>query len=88
VEKPDENLPLSGMTLVVTGTLPSLTRSQAEALIREAGGNAGSSVTKSTAYVVAGEAAGSKLTKALSLNIPVLDEAGLLRLARGEGAGE
>lgn len=88
VEKPEGNLPLSGMTLVVTGTLPSLTRSQAEALIREAGGNAGSSVTKSTAYVVAGEAAGSKLTKALSLNIPVLDEAGLLRLARGEGAGK
>ena len=71
---------LVGMTLVVTGTLPHLSRQEAEALIVQNGGKASGSVSKKTAYVVAGEAAGSKLTKAQTLGIPILDEAGLYRL--------
>ena len=71
---------LAGMTLVVTGTLPHLSRQKAEALIVQNGGKASGSVSKKTAYVVAGEAAGSKLTKAQTLGIPILDEAGLYRL--------
>lgn len=71
---------LAGMTLVVTGTLPTLSRQEAEALITQNGGKAAGSVSKKTSYVVAGEAAGSKLTKAQILGIPVLDEAGLYRL--------
>ena len=71
---------LAGMTLVVTGTLPHLSRQEVEALIVQNGGKASGSVSKKTAYVVAGEAAGSKLTKAQTLGIPILDEAGLYRL--------
>ena len=71
---------LAGMTLVVTGTLPHLSRQEAEALIVQNGGKASGSVSKKTSYVVAGEAAGSKLTKAQTLGIPILDEAGLYRL--------
>ena len=71
---------LAGMTLVVTGTLPNLSRQEAEALIVQNGGKASGSVSKKTSYVVAGEAAGSKLTKAQTLGIPVLDEAGLYQL--------
>ena len=71
---------LAGMTLVVTGTLPHLSRQEAEALIVQNGGKASGSVSKKTAYVVAGEAAGSKLTKAQTLGITILDEAGLYRL--------
>ena len=73
--------PFSGMSIVVTGTLPSLSRKAAEDLIRAHGGTAASSVSKKTAFVVAGEAAGSKLTKAQSLGIEVIDEAELLRRA-------
>jgi len=69
----------SGMSVVVTGTLPTLSRKEAEELIRQQGGTAASSVSKKTAFVVAGEAAGSKLTKAQSLSIEVIDEAELLR---------
>ena len=71
---------LAGMTLVVTGTLPHLSRQEAEALIVQNGGKASGSVSKKTSYVVAGEAAGSKRTKAQTLGIPILDEAGLYRL--------
>ena len=71
----------SGMTFVLTGTLPHLARSEAAAIIERLGGKAASSVSKKTTYVVAGEAAGSKLTKAESLGIPVLDEAALLQMA-------
>ena len=67
--------PLTGMTVVVTGTLPSLSREEAEELIRQNGGKASSSVSKKTTFVLAGEAAGSKLTKAQTLGIPILDEA-------------
>ena len=71
--------PFMGMSIVVTGTLPTLSRKEAEDYIRARGGNASSSVSKKTAFVVAGEAAGSKLTKAQSLGIEVIDEAELLR---------
>lgn len=71
----------SGMTIVVTGTLPTLSRKQAEDLIRSCGGNASSSVSKKTAFVVVGEDAGSKLTKAQSLGIETIDEAELMRRA-------
>ena len=73
----------SGMSIVVTGTLPTLSRKEAEELIRQNGGTAASSVSKKTAFVVAGEAAGSKLTKAQSLGIEVIDEAELLRRTQG-----
>ena len=71
--------PFSGLSIVVTGTLPTLSRKDAEELIRMMGGTAAGSVSKKTAFVVAGEAAGSKLTKAESLGIEVIDEAELLR---------
>lgn len=69
--------PLSGRTLVLTGTLPNLTRDEARAQIEAAGGKVTSSVSKKTDYVVAGESAGSKLDKAQKLNIAIIDEKGL-----------
>ena len=66
--------PISGKTIVVTGTLPTLSRKEAEDLILDHGGKAAGSVSKKTDYVLAGEAAGSKLTKAQQLGIPVIDE--------------
>ena len=66
---------LDGMTIVVTGTLPTLSRDEAEALIAAHGGKPSGSVSKKTAYVLAGEKAGSKLAKAETLGIPVIDEA-------------
>jgi DNA ligase (NAD+) len=74
------NGPLLGKTLVVTGTLPSLSRDEAKALIEGAGGKVAGSVSKKTDYVVAGEAAGSKLDKAQELGITIIDEAGLRAL--------
>jgi DNA ligase (NAD+) len=70
--------PLSGKAVVLTGTLPDLTREQATERITAAGGRVTSSVSKKTAFVVAGDAPGSKLEKARRLGVPVLDEAGLL----------
>ena len=67
--------PLEGMTVVVTGTLPTYSREEAEDLIRKAGGTAGSSVSRKTAFVLAGENAGSKLDKARELSVEVVDEA-------------
>ena len=72
----------SGLTLVVTGTLPTLSRQEAEAFIRRHGGTAASSVSRKTSYVVAGEKAGGKLDKALTLGVPVLTEQELLQMAQ------
>jgi DNA ligase (NAD+) len=74
--------PLEGKTVVLTGTLPELTREEAAALVKGAGGKVTNSVSKKTDYVVAGESPGSKLAKAESLGTVVLDEAGLLALLR------
>ena len=71
---------LAGRTIVVTGTLPTLSRDEAEELIRKNGGKATGSVSKRTSYVLAGEAAGSKLTKANDLGVPVIDEAAFLEM--------
>lgn len=79
IEAPAGNAPLSGQTVVVTGTLPTLSRDEAEARIRHAGGTPGSSVSKKTAFVVAGENAGSKLAKAEQLGVEVIGEAEFLR---------
>ena len=70
----------SGLTIVVTGTLPTMGRKEAEELIRNMGGKAAGSVSKKTSFVVAGEDAGSKLTKARELGIPVIDEKTLLQM--------
>ena len=72
---------MAGKTFVITGTLPSRTRPEAEALIKNHGGKVTGSVSKSTSYVVAGAEPGSKLEKARQLNIPVIDESELERLA-------
>ncbi|HTD32752.1 MAG TPA: helix-hairpin-helix domain-containing protein, partial [Candidatus Elarobacter sp.] len=76
---------LAGKTLVLTGTLPTLTRDEASELIVAAGGKVSGSVSKKTAYVIAGEDAGSKLAKAEELGIPVLDEDGLRALLDATG---
>lgn len=79
VSKPQGNR-LAGLTFVLTGTLPTMSRDEAAEKIRAEGGKVSGSVSKKTSYVVAGEAAGSKLTKAQSLGVPVIDEEGLLRM--------
>ena len=71
---------VSGKTFVLTGTLPTLGRDEARDMIEKAGGKVSGSVSKNTHYIVAGEEAGSKLTKAQELGVPVLDEAGLRAL--------
>ena len=73
-------LPLAGKTVVLTGTLPTLSRDAAKDLLEAAGAKVAGSVSKKTHYVVAGEEAGSKLAKAQELGVPVLDEAGMLAL--------
>ena len=72
--------PLAGQTFVLTGTLPTLSRDQAKALLEAQGAKVAGSVSKKTSYVVAGAEAGSKLDKALELGVPVLDEDGLQQL--------
>ncbi len=83
--KPPERVegPLSGKTFVLTGTLSSLARGQAEERIKSLGGTVGSSVTKKTDYLVVGADPGSKLEKAQRLKVPILDEAGFLALLSG-----
>ena len=77
-------LPLAGKTVVLTGTLPILSRDEARALLEAAGAKVAGSVSKKTDYVVAGAEAGSKLEKAQQLGLPVLDEQGLRDLLAGE----
>jgi DNA ligase (NAD+) len=74
--------PLTGQTVVITGTLPTLYREEAEALVRKAGGKTTASVSAKTSFVVAGENPGSKHEKALSLGVAVLDEGGFLKRVR------
>jgi DNA ligase (NAD+) len=78
--------PLAGQTLVLTGTLPTLTREEATEMILGAGGKVTGSVSRKTAYVVAGEGPGSKLAKAEQLGVPVLDEDGLRALLNGSSS--
>ncbi|HEX6631212.1 MAG TPA: helix-hairpin-helix domain-containing protein, partial [Gemmatimonadaceae bacterium] len=75
---------LKGCTVVITGTLPTLSRTAATELVERAGGRVTSSVSRNTSFVVAGEEAGGKLEKARTLGIQVIDEAGLLRRVAGE----
>ncbi len=77
--------PLAGRTVVVTGRLTTATRSEAHRLIAQAGGKPSEAVSKTTAYLVVGEDAGSKLKKAQTLGVPVLDESQFLALVRGPG---
>lgn len=81
-EKPEDELPqtLAGLTFVLTGTLEHFTRDEAGAQLKAMGAKVSGSVSKKTSFVVAGEAAGSKLTKAESLGVPVLDEAALQQI--------
>ncbi|MGI6173196.1 MAG: NAD-dependent DNA ligase LigA [Christensenellales bacterium] len=80
LKAPSSGGALEGMTVVVTGTLSTMTRQEAEQRIADAGGKAASSVSKKTSLVVAGESAGSKLEKARSLGVRVVDEAEFLEL--------
>jgi len=75
---------LVGQTVVITGTLPTLSREQANALVEENGGRVATSVSKKTSFVVVGEDAGSKLDKARTLGVETIDEAELLRRVRGQ----
>jgi len=77
--------PLAGQTVVLTGTMPSLSRDQAKDLLESLGAKVAGSVSKKTSFVVAGEAAGSKLDKAKELGVPVWDEAQLLALLAEHG---
>lgn len=79
--------PLAGMTFVVTGTLPNLSREGAKEFIQAHGGKVTDSISKKTSYLVLGENPGSKHDKARSLGVPVIDEAALRRLAAGQSAG-
>jgi len=85
-EKKQRSAQLAGLTFVLTGTLPKMTRDDAKEKIESAGGKTAGSVSKKTSYVVAGEEAGSKLDKARELKIPVIDEEGLLALLAGDAA--
>ncbi len=79
-EKKQRSAELAGLTFVLTGTFPTLSRDEAKEKIEAAGGKVSGSVSKKTSYVVAGEEAGTKLAKARELDVPILDEAALLAL--------
>ncbi|OGO15306.1 MAG: DNA ligase (NAD(+)) LigA [Chloroflexi bacterium RBG_16_48_8] len=78
-------LTLSGLTFVLTGTLPTLTRDEVKSIIERYGGKITGSVSSRTSYVLAGESPGSKLEKAKSLGIPIIDEEGLRKMIPSEG---
>ena len=82
VEKKSEDGKFTGLTFVLTGTLPTLKRSEASKMIENAGGKTSSSVSKKTSYVVAGEEAGSKLTKAQNLGVTIITEEQLLNMLK------
>ena len=84
-EKKKRSTLLEGLTFVLTGTLPNMSREEAKEKIEAAGGKTAGSVSKKTSYVVAGEEAGSKLDKARELKVPVIDEAGLMTMLAGKG---
>ena len=77
-----ETQKFAGLTFVITGTLPTMDRKAAAALVEQLGGKVSGSVSKKTSYLLTGEAAGSKLAKAESLGVPVIDEAEFLRMTR------
>ena len=83
-----EALPLAGLTFVITGTLPTLSRDQARDLIKAHGGRVTDSVSKNTSYLVAGESAGSKLDKATRLGVPVISEDELRGITAGKSANQ
>jgi DNA ligase (NAD+) len=85
IRKRAEPGPLSGKSIVLTGTLPNLSREEAKERIEAAGGKVPGSVSKKTDYVVAGEDAGSKLDKARALGVPVIDEPALLAMLNSTG---
>ncbi len=85
-QKPTDDL-FAGLTFVLTGTLPTMTRDEAGARIKAAGGKVSGSVSAKTSYVVAGDAAGSKLTKARALGVPVIDEETLVRMIEERKTG-
>jgi len=80
----ESELQLAGLTFVITGTLPTWSRDEAKAFVERHGGKVTGSVSKKTNYLVLGENAGSKLTKAQSLGVPTLDEESLKKLVAGE----
>ncbi len=81
--RPGRGAVFSGKTFVVTGTLPSMTRQEAETIIASLGGNVSSSISRKTSYLLAGSDPGSKLARARELGVPVLDQEAFLALARG-----
>ena len=87
-ERKQRSTQLEGLTFVLTGTLPNMTREEAKEKIEAAGGKVAGSVSKKTSYVVAGEEAGSKLDKARGLKVPVLDEDGLKGMLAGKMPGK
>lgn len=82
-----EDLKLQGKTFVLTGTLPNYTRGEATHMIEQLGGKVSGSVSKKTSYVLAGEEAGSKLTKAQKLGVPVLTEEEFVKLCEQDTKG-
>ena len=81
----DSSLPLSGMTFVITGKLPTMSRDEAADFIEERGGKVSGSVSKKTSCLLAGEDAGSKLTKAQTLGIKIIDENELRAMCNERG---
>lgn len=79
-----EGQPLAGLTFVITGTLPTMSRDAAREFVKTYGGKVTDSVSKNTSYLVAGEAAGSKLQKAIQLGVSVIDEAQLMQMANSK----